>query len=172
MREQAFRKKYGKLTAVDELSFEVEEGEIFGFLGPNGAGKTTTIKMPTCQILPTSGKAKIFDYDTMKDRDKIKKIIGILPQEGKLNELLTAEQNIYFYGMLYEMSRAEIKERAKELLSLMELENRRKDLVKNFSGGMKQRLNFILSIIHSPKIVFLDEPTLGLDPQAKSGNNR
>ncbi len=139
---EKLKKKYGETLAVNEISFEVEEGEIFGFLGPNGAGKTTTIKMLTCQIKPTEGYARIFDCDIRNDRDKIRRIIGILPQEGRINEFLTAEQNIYFYGMLYGMKRGEIRKRGEELLSLMELEERRKDIVKNFSGGNEAKIKF------------------------------
>ena len=161
------KKVYDGVVAVDGISFHVEEGEIFGLLGPNGAGKTTTVKMLTCQIKATKGKASIFGYDINKDCNKIRKIIGIMPQETSLNELLTAEQNILFYGMLYGLSRKKIKERGEKLMKAMDLFHRKKDLVKNFSGGMKRRLSLIIALLHQPKILFLDEPTTGLDPQAR-----
>ncbi len=161
------KKYFNGIKAVDGISFEVEEGEIFALLGPNGAGKTTTVKMLTCQLKPTDGKANIFGYDIIKNASKIRKLIGIVPQEKALNELLTAEQNLYFYGMLYDLPKKKIRKKADELLSIMELEKRKKELVKNFSGGMKQRLNIILALLHEPKLLFLDEPTTGLDPQAR-----
>ncbi|MCD6447502.1 MAG: ATP-binding cassette domain-containing protein [Thermoplasmata archaeon] len=161
------RKEYDGIVAVDGISFSVEEGEIFALLGPNGAGKTTTVRILTCQIKSTEGTAKIFGYDVNKDCSKIRRIIGIMPQETSLNELLTAEQNILFYGMLYDLPVREIKKRGKELLEAMGLFHRKDELVKNFSGGMKQRLSLIIALIHKPKILFLDEPTTGLDPQAR-----
>jgi len=161
------RKEYDGIVAVDGISFSVEEGEIFALLGPNGAGKTTTVRILTCQIKSTEGTAKIFGYDVNKDCSKIRRIIGIMPQETSLNELLTAEQNILFYGMLYDLPVREIKKRGKELLEAMGLFHRKDELVKNFSGGMKQRLSLIIALLHKPKILFLDEPTTGLDPQAR-----
>lgn len=159
-------KKFGDLTAVDRISFSIEEGEIFGFLGPNGAGKSTTVNLLTCQIRHTFGSAKICGLN-IEDAAKIRKIIGIVPQELSLNELLTAEQNMYLYGSLYGVPRKVLKEKSKMLLKAMGLEERKNDLVKNFSGGMKQRLNVILALMHEPKVLFLDEPTTGMDPQAR-----
>ena len=164
---QNLKRVFDGIIAVNDISFDVEEGEIFGFLGPNGAGKTTTVKMLTCQLVPSEGEAKVFGYDIRKECNIIRKIIGIVPQEASLHELLTAEQNIFFYGMLYDIQKKEIRRRAEELLSAMELSHRKKDLVKTFSGGMKQRLNLILALLHKPKLLFLDEPTTGLDPQAR-----
>jgi len=161
------RKEYDGIVAVDDISFSVEEGEIFALLGPNGAGKTTTVRILTCQIKSTEGTAKIFGYDVNKDCSKIRRIIGIMPQETSLNELLTAEQNILFYGMLYDLPVKEAKKRGEELLEAMGLFHRKDELVKNFSGGMKQRLSLIIALLHKPKILFLDEPTTGLDPQAR-----
>ena len=161
------KKYFNGIKAVDGVSFEVEEGEIFALLGPNGAGKTTTVRLLTCQIKPTEGKASVFGYDIVKEGNKIRKLIGIVPQERALNELLTAEQNLYFYGMLYDLPKRQIKRKIDELLPIMGLEYRRKELVKNFSGGMKQRLSIILALLHEPKLLFLDEPTTGLDPQAR-----
>ena len=161
------RKEYDGIVAVDGISFSVEEGEIFALLGPNGAGKTTTVRILTCQIKANGGAAKIFGYDVNKDCSKIRRIIGIMPQETSLNELLTAEQNILFYGMLYDLPVKEAKKRGEELLEAMGLFHRKDELVKNFSGGMKQRLSLIIALLHKPKILFLDEPTTGLDPQAR-----
>jgi len=161
------RKEYDGIVAVDDISFSVEEGEIFALLGPNGAGKTTTVRILTCQIKANGGAAKIFGYDVNKDCSKIRRIIGIMPQETSLNELLTAEQNILFYGMLYDLPVKEAKKRGEELLEAMGLFHRKDELVKNFSGGMKQRLSLIIALLHKPKILFLDEPTTGLDPQAR-----
>ncbi len=161
------RKEYDGIVAVDGISFDVEEGEIFALLGPNGAGKTTTVKILTCQLRATEGNAKIFGLDIGKDCSRIRKIIGIMPQETSLNEFLTAEQNILFYGMLHDLPAKEIKRRARVLLKEMNLFERKDELVKNFSGGMKQRLSLIVALIHKPKILFLDEPTTGLDPQAR-----
>ena len=161
------RKEYDGVVAVDGISFSVEEGEIFALLGPNGAGKTTTVRILTCQIKANGGAAKIFGYDVNKDCSKIRRIIGIMPQETSLNELLTAEQNILFYGMLYDLPVKEAKKRGEELLEAMGLFHRKDELVKNFSGGMKQRLSLIIALLHKPKILFLDEPTTGLDPQAR-----
>ena len=161
------KKTFNGVVAVDGISFDVEEGEIFGFLGPNGAGKTTTVRILTCQLKATGGKASIFGYDINKDCNEIRRLIGILPQETSLNELLTAQQNILFYGILYDLPKKVIKRRGEELLSIMGLEHRKNDLVKNFSGGMKQRLSLVLAMLHEPKLLFLDEPTTGLDPQAR-----
>ncbi len=159
-------KKFGDLTAVDRISFSIEEGEIFGFLGPNGAGKSTTVNLLTCQLKHTFGSAKICGLN-IEEAAKIRKIIGIVPQELSLNELLTAEQNMHLYGSLYGVPRKVLKEKSKMLLKAMGLEERKNDLVKNFSGGMKQRLNVILALMHEPKVLFLDEPTTGMDPQAR-----
>ncbi|MHC1598794.1 MAG: ATP-binding cassette domain-containing protein [Candidatus Methanofastidiosia archaeon] len=159
-------KKFGDLVAVDRISFSIEEGEIFGFLGQNGAGKSTTVNLLTCQLRHTFGSAKICGLN-IEEAAKIRKIIGIVPQELSLNELLTAEQNMYLYGSLYGVPRKILKEKSKTLLKAMGLEERKNDLVKNFSGGMKQRLNVILALMHDPKVLFLDEPTTGMDPQAR-----
>jgi len=159
-------KKFDSLKAVNEISFDIQEGEIFGFLGPNGAGKSTTVNMLTCQIRKTSGDAKIFGIN-IGDAKKIRKKIGIVPQELSLNGLLTAKQNLYLYATLYDVPKDEFERKSEELLEAMGMLKRQNDLVKTFSGGMKQRLNVILGLMHRPDILFLDEPTTGMDPQAR-----
>jgi len=159
-------KNFNGVVAVKNVSFNVVEKEIFGFLGPNGAGKSTMVKILTSQLPASSGTARIFGNDIAR-AGKIRSLVGIVPQELSLNEMLTAKQNIIFYGTLYSVPRKKIEEKAEELLSIMDLRHRKNDLVKNFSGGMKQRLNIILALLHNPKVLFLDEPTTGLDPQAR-----
>ncbi len=159
-------KNFNGAAAVDNVSFNVMEGEIFGFLGPNGAGKSTMVKILTSQLPASSGTAQILGCDIVK-AGTIRSLVGIVPQELSLNELLTAKQNIFFYGTLYGVPRKKIEEKAEKLLSIMGLQHRKNDLVKKFSGGMKQRLNIILALLHNPKVLFLDEPTTGLDPQAR-----
>ncbi|MHC1605150.1 MAG: ABC transporter ATP-binding protein [Candidatus Methanofastidiosia archaeon] len=163
---QKLYKSFNGITAVDGISFDVKEGEIFGFLGPNGAGKSTTVKLLTSQLQPSGGTASVFNYE-ITQKEAIRKLIGIVHQDLSLNELLTVAQNMLFYGMLYDVPRKEIREKTDELLSIMELSHRKNELVKNLSGGMKQRLNVILALLHNPKMLFLDEPTTGLDPQAR-----
>ena len=138
-------KYFGTLTAVDKISFDIKKGEIFGFLGPNGAGKSTTVNMLTCQLRNTAGNARVCGID-IKNAKEIRKRIGIVPQELSLNDLLTASQNLYLYGSLYDVPRNVIKEKSDELLDAMGLLKRKDDLVKNYSGGMKQRLNVILAL--------------------------
>ena len=159
-------KNFNGIIAVDNVSFNVMEKEIFGFLGPNGAGKSTMVQILTSQLPSSSGTAQIFGNDIAQAR-MVRSLVGIVPQEVSLNELLTAKQNILFYGTLYSVPRKKIEEKAEKLLSIMELQHRKNDLVKTFSGGMKQRLNIILALLHNPKVLFLDEPTTGLDPQAR-----
>ncbi len=159
-------KNFNGVIAVDNVSFNVMEKEIFGFLGPNGAGKSTMVQILTSQLPSSSGTAQIFGNDIAQART-IRSLVGIVPQEVSLNELLTAKQNILFYGTLYSVPRKKIEGKAEKLLSIMELQHRKNDLVKTFSGGMKQRLNIILALLHNPKVLFLDEPTTGLDPQAR-----
>ncbi len=159
-------KNFNGVIAVDNVSFNVMEKEIFGFLGPNGAGKSTMVQILTSQLPSSSGTAQIVGNDIAQAR-MVRSLVGIVPQEVSLNELLTAKQNILFYGTLYSVPRKKIEEKAEKLLSIMELQHRKNDLVKTFSGGMKQRLNIILALLHNPKVLFLDEPTTGLDPQAR-----
>lgn len=160
-------KKFGKLTAVDRVSFQVKEGEIFGFLGPNGAGKSTTISMLSTIIRPTSGTASINGFDIVKNKNEVRKSIGLIFQDPSLDDRLTAEENLRLHSELYGVSRADYKNRLNEVLKLVELAERKKDIVKTFSGGMKRRLEIARGLIHFPKVLFLDEPTLGLDPQTR-----
>jgi ABC-2 type transport system ATP-binding protein len=161
-------KKYDSFTAVDNLSFEVEQGSIFAFLGPNGAGKTTTIKMLTTLTDPTSGSILINGFDPTKQEDQARESFGIVFQDQSLDEDLTAYENLDMHGMLYRIKFSERKRRITQLLNFVELWDRRDELVKNFSGGMKRRLEIARGFMHHPKILFLDEPTIGLDPQTRN----
>ncbi|KKU80851.1 MAG: ABC transporter related protein [Parcubacteria group bacterium GW2011_GWA1_47_8] len=161
-------KKFGDLTAVDDVSFAVKKGEIFAFLGPNGAGKTTTIKMLTTLLEPTSGTILMNDIDVIKNPRDARKSFGIVFQDPSLDTELTAYENMEFHAVLYGLSRKLAKERIDTLLDLLELFPRKDDFVKNFSGGMKRRLEIARGLLHHPKVLFLDEPTLGLDPQTRN----
>jgi len=161
-------KKFGEVTAVDTVSFDVAAGEIFAFLGPNGAGKTTTIKMLTTLLRPTSGSIEIDGLDPAKQSNEARKRFGIVFQDPSLDQELTAEENMDLHGVLYHVPRKERHERTEMLLNLFELWDRRKDYVKTFSGGMKRRLEIARGFLHTPRILFLDEPTLGLDPQSRN----
>lgn len=160
-------KKFGKLEAVKGVSFSVKEGEIFGFLGPNGAGKTTTINMLCTLLLPTAGQAKVNGYDVVKDRGRVRQSIGLVFQDLTLDDYLTAEQNLRFHGYAYGMPKNVMEPRLKELMEMMELWHRRKDKISTYSGGMKRRLEIARGLLHHPRVLFLDEPTLGLDPQTR-----
>lgn len=157
-----------EITAVDGVTFSVDKGEIFAFLGPNGAGKTTTIKMITTLLKPTSGQMMVNGFDPLKDQNKVRQSFGIVFQDPSLDDELTAWENLEFHGVLYKVERKLRRERIEHLLKFVELWDRRKDLVKTFSGGMKRRLEIARGLIHHPKILFLDEPTLGLDPQTRN----
>ena len=159
---------YGDLRAVDNISFGVEEGEIFGFLGPNGAGKTTTIKMLCGLLKPTSGIAKITGLEVAKNPMEIRKQIGLVFQTSSLDDKLTGRENLSFHSRLYNVERNIEKERIIELSERVGLSDRLDDRVDNYSGGMKRRLELIRGLIHHPRVLFLDEPTLGLDPQTRS----
>src|SRR5437763_4131171 len=161
-------KTYGEVTAVDDVSFDVAAGEIFAFLGPNGAGKTTTIKMLTTLLKPTSGKMSIDDLDPATQSNEARKRFGIVFQDPSLDQELTAFENMDLHGVLYHVPRKVRHERTEMLLKLFELWERRKSYVKEFSGGMKRRLEIARGLLHTPKILFLDEPTLGLDPQSRN----
>lgn len=157
-------KRFGDFTAVNAISFEVERGEIFGFLGANGAGKTTAMRMLCGLSIPTSGKATIAGYDIYKQTDYIKKVIGYMSQKFSLYEDLTVKENIQFFGGIYGLSRHAIKSKTDELLHQLGLEGEANQLVASLPLGWKQKLAFSVSIIHAPDIVFLDEPTSGVDP--------
>jgi ABC-2 type transport system ATP-binding protein len=160
-------KNFGKVLAVDNLSISINEGEIFGLLGPNGAGKTTIIKMLATLLEPTSGTAKVNGFDILKQPDKVRESIGILFQEPSSDELLTGYENIKLYAMMYGIPKEQISKGITEALELVELADRKDDLVKHYSGGMRRRLEIARSLIHKPKVLFLDEPTLGLDPRGR-----
>jgi len=161
-------KKFGNFTAVNDVSFEVEKGEIFAFLGPNGAGKTTTIKMLTTLLHPTTGTIKLNGIDVLINPEGARKTFGIVFQDPSLDDELTAAENMEFHAVLYKIPRHEIKPRIEKFLNFVELWDRRKDLVKTFSGGMKRRLEIARGLLHQPEILFLDEPTQGLDPQTRN----
>ncbi len=161
-------KKFGDITAINDISFSIGRGDIFAFLGPNGAGKTTTIKMLTTLLKPTSGKILIDGNNPATQQDKIRRSFGIVFQDPSLDEELTAYENMEFHGCLYRVPKDIRRQRIEELLKFVELWDRRKDLVKTFSGGMSRRLEVARGLIHHPKILFLDEPTLGLDPQTRN----
>ncbi len=161
-------KKFGPLAAVDGVSFDIEEGEIFGFLGPNGAGKTTTINILCTLLLPTSGSAILDGYDVVKHPQHVRQRIGIIFQDPSLDDRLTAFENLEFHGVLYNVPHKERRARIAELLKMVELYDRRDDIVRTFSGGMRRRLEIARGLLHYPRVLFLDEPTIGLDPQTRS----
>jgi len=161
-------KKFGDFVAVDRISFDVKKGEIFALLGPNGAGKTTTIKMLTTVLHPTEGQIKLNGFDVVEEPTKTRQSFGIVFQDYSLDDELTAWENMEFHGVLYQVPKEVRHPRIEYLLKLVELWQRRNDLVKNFSGGMKRRLETARGLLHHPKILFLDEPTLGLDPQTRN----
>ncbi len=160
-------KEFGSLKAVAGISFHVTEGEIFGLLGPNGAGKTTTIKMLTTLLKPTSGGAIVAGYDIKKEPNNVRKSIGIVFQDPSLDDELTGRENLEFHAILYNISKQQRNSKISEVLKLVELEDKADTLVKFYSGGMKRRLEIGRGLIHEPKVLFLDEPTVGLDPQTR-----
>ena len=160
-------KRFNSLIAVNSIDLKIEQGELFSLLGPNGAGKTTTINMLCCLLKPTEGTAQIMGYDTIKEPLKVKELIGVSPQETAISEHLNSWENLALIGKIHGMSSDAVKSRSGELLEVMGLTERGKDRVGKFSGGMKRRLSTAMAMIHDPSILFLDEPTLGLDPQAR-----
>ena len=161
-------RKFGELTAVEGLTFQVEEGEVFGFLGPNGAGKTTTVRMLCCLISKTSGDARINDYHIGKEADslQIRKMIGLVPDNVGLYDDLSAFENLDFYGKLYECTEGRRKENIERFLKMLELWDRKDARAGSFSKGMKQKLALARALVHEPKILFMDEPTANLDPES------
>jgi ABC-2 type transport system ATP-binding protein len=160
-------KTFNELVAVDGLELNIRKGELFALLGPNGAGKTTTINMLCCLLKPSKGTANIMGYDILKQPFKIKEIIGVAPQETAISEHLNTQENMNLIGKIHGLDARELKSRSHQLLEIMGLSGRVRDQVRNFSGGMKRRLNIMMALVHNPEILFLDEPTLGLDPQAR-----
>jgi ABC-2 type transport system ATP-binding protein len=168
IRVQNLVKTFGNFTAVNDVSFEVAEGEIFAFLGPNGAGKTTTIKMLTTLLKPTNGSIELDGLDPLVKQNEARRRFGIVFQDPSLDGDLTAWENMQIHAVLYHVPHKVWPRRTEELLKLFELWDRRDDQVKKFSGGMKRRLEIARGFLHTPRILFLDEPTLGLDPQSRN----
>lgn len=161
-------KKFKEFTAVDNISFTVDKGDIFAFLGPNGAGKTTTIKMLTTLLKPTKGEIILNGFNSVQDPSDVRNSFGIVFQDSSLDDELSAFENMEFHGVLYGVPKKVRGERIKQLLEMVDLWDRKNEFVKNFSGGMKRRLEIARGLLHHPKILFLDEPTLGLDPQTRN----
>jgi len=161
-------KIYDARKAVDGISFEIKKGEVFGLLGPNGAGKTTTISMLSCLISPTSGDAHIEEKSIIKEPIEVKKRIGVVPQDIALYPTLSAKENLFFWGEMYGLSGRRLKEKVDEVLQVVGLTERSKDRINKYSGGMKRRINIAVGLLPSPKLLILDEPTIGVDPQSKT----
>ncbi|TKB73514.1 MAG: ATP-binding cassette domain-containing protein [Nitrospira sp.] len=160
-------KAYDAVRAVDDLSFDVKEGEIFGLLGPNGAGKSTTVKIAITLLCPSAGRAMIFGVDVVEHADRVRQMIGYVPQERAIDRFLTGREHLQLLGALYHLSREEAERRIRELLKLLDLEHKADIPAKNYSGGMKRKLDLACGLIPNPKVLFMDEPTLGLDVQSR-----
>jgi len=160
--------RYGSFTAVDKLSLSVEEGEVFGLLGPNGAGKSTTIKVLTTLLAPTSGRASIGGYDTVRQAARVRRVIGYVPQLISADGTLSGYENLLIFAQLYDIPKREREQRIRAALAFMGLEEAAAKLVRSYSGGMIRRLEIAQSMLHRPRVLFLDEPTIGLDPLARS----
>ncbi|HEY7067101.1 MAG TPA: ATP-binding cassette domain-containing protein [Chloroflexota bacterium] len=167
IRVEGLVKRYGALTAVDDVSFAVGEGELFGFLGPNGAGKSTTIHMLCTLLRPTAGQAWVAGLDVQREPTRVRRAIGLIFQDPSLDDRLTAVENLDFHARIYNVARDVSRERSEQLLRMVDLWDRRNDLVRTFSGGMKRRLEIARGLLHQPTVFFLDEPTIGLDPQTR-----
>ncbi len=165
---QNLTRKFDNFTAVDNINFQVKRSTIFAFLGPNGAGKTTTIRMLTTMLHPTTGKITVNGFDPVRQQDQVRHSFGIVFQDPSLDDELTAWENMELHGVLYQVAKDTRRKRIEELLKFVELWDRKDDLVKHFSGGMKRRLEIARGLLHHPKILFMDEPTLGLDPQTRN----
>lgn len=161
------KKRFGTIEAVKGVSFSVLPGEIFSLLGPNGAGKTTIISMLSCLLVPSEGDAWVAGHSIRSNAMAVKHLIGIVPQDLALYEALTARQNLHFWGQMYGLGGKELKRRADQALERVSLSDRQNDRVSSFSGGMKRRLNIAVGLLHSPRLVFMDEPTVGIDPQSR-----
>ena len=161
-------KKYGSTEALKGINFSIEKGEIYGLLGPNGAGKTTTISILSTLLKHDAGEASLNGFDLVKDAQKVKRIIGVVPQEIALYQELSAYDNLIFWGSLYDIPSSSLKEKANEILKLVGLFDRKGDKIKTYSGGMKRRINIATALLHSPEIIFMDEPTVGIDPQSRN----
>ncbi len=168
VRVHGLAKRYGSFTAVGGVDFDVAPGETFGFLGPNGAGKSTTIKMLCTLVDPTGGDAEVAGFDVVKERPQVRRNIGLVFQDSTLDLYLSAEQNLRFHAELYDMPRQWVPDRMQQVMEMVGLWERRKHKVNTFSGGMKRRLEIARGLMHSPRVLFLDEPTVGLDPQART----
>jgi len=168
IRVEHLTKSFGQFTAVSDISFAINQSEIFAFLGPNGAGKTTTIKMLTTLLKPTRGKIELDGLDPERQAGEVRKRFGIVFQDPSLDDELTALENMEIHGALYRIPRRDCAERIEKLLKLFELWDRRKEPAKRFSGGMRRRLEIARGLLHAPRVLFLDEPTLGLDPQTRN----
>jgi ABC-2 type transport system ATP-binding protein len=165
---RSLSKNFEAITAVDDVSFDVAPGEIFGFLGPNGAGKSTTIAMLCTLLTPSAGGATVAGFDISTQRSSVRRHIGLVFQETTLDEYLTAEENLRFHAELYGVPSRDVRPRMQQVLDMVGLADRRGSLVRTFSGGMKRRLEIARGLLHSPRVLFLDEPTVGLDPQTRS----
>lgn len=168
IRVENLTKRFNDFTAVDNISFQVNKGEIFGFLGPNGAGKSTTINILSTLLPQTSGEAFIGDFNVSSQRNKVRKSIGLVFQDPSLDDRLTVKENLRFHAKLYGVPNSEYEKRETEVLQLVDLWNKKNKIVKTFSGGMKRRLEIARGLIHYPTVLFLDEPTIGLDPQTRA----
>lgn len=168
MKVEGLRKFYKDLEAVKGVNFQVEEGEIFGFLGPNGAGKSTTINMLSTIVKPSEGDAEIYGYDIVKEKNKVRASIGLIFQESTLDEKLTANENLWLHCKFYGIEKKKREERIQEVLNIVDLTDNRKKIVEKFSGGMKRRLEIARGLLNYPRLLFLDEPTVGLDPQTRN----
>src|SRR3989304_1475288 len=164
---EGLSRRFGEFTAVDSISFDVRQGEIFGFLGPNGAGKTTTINMLCTLLRPTAGRARVNGFDVAAEPAKVPQSIGLIFQDPSLDEQLTGLENLRFHAMLYGVAAKAFVSRAQEMLAIVDLADKARALVRTYSGGMKRRLEIARGLLHHPKVLFLDEPTLGLDPQTR-----
>jgi ABC-2 type transport system ATP-binding protein len=160
-------KKYGDLTAVNGISFDIQKGEIFSLLGPNGAGKTTTISMISGLLEPTSGDASIGGHSITRQPLEAKRLLGVVPQEIALYPTLSARQNLEFFGHMYRLSGKELTDRIDAMLDFVELRDRQNDRIETYSGGMKRRINIAAGLLHEPQVVYMDEPTVGIDPQSR-----